>query len=419
MLRLHFSVYKFCLIPPSFCSVMHKQRGHYLEFPFDWLCKSYGERGVKTWWKRASGGNGIFPICHREEPKHVPKDCGLLKAFNLKVINVAPVASPPAPPPPSSIPVEASPSPEGRVASAVTLPTSGLAGSGMAPSGLTTAVAITLEVSDNFDLVDNFHWAGDESGVDYCDYHKSNKTVAPCILSCSSIEVSFISSSTPLALSTAASSLVMTPSTSPMVIPSTFHMIYLSCNLHRLICHVTHSLIGIKLSKHFVVADTGATDHMLPNKSAFISHKAIFNLQVWMGKKSFIPVLGCGSAVVSLNGQPVLIRNTLHVPSLVVPLYSLHTHLTHCGCSFYGAYEAGMLVCFPTFVLTVDMLSDCHLSYVPLCCCVPLDTLHYVQPWGPATLYSLPVRDCLFHTFVLHGHSQTSCCRRRVGGFGH
>jgi hypothetical protein len=46
-----------------------------------------------------------------------------------------------------------------------------------------------------------------------------------------------------------------------------------------------------------------------------------------------------------------------------------------------------MLVCFPTFVLTVDTSSDCHLSYEPLGHCALLDILHYVLPWCPPTLY--------------------------------
>jgi hypothetical protein len=120
---------------------------------------------------------------------------------------------------------------------------------------------------------------------------------------------------------------------------------------------------------------------MLPDKSAFISYKAVFNLQVWMGNNAFIPVLGRGSAILSLNGQRILVRNALHIPNLMVPLYSLCAHLTQRGCSYYGAYEAGMLVCFPTCVLlTVDTLSNCLLSYEPLGCCAPLNTLHYVQP---------------------------------------
>jgi hypothetical protein len=106
-----------------------------------------------------------------------------------------------------------------------------------------------------------------------------------------------------------------------------------------------------------------------------------------MGNNSFLPVLGCGTTVISLNGQCVLIRNALHVPGLMMPLYSLGAHLTQRGCAFYGAYAAGMLVCFPTFVLTVDTSSDCHLTCKPLGHCAPLNILHYVRPRCPPTLY--------------------------------
>ncbi len=113
----------------------------------------------------------------------------------------------------------------------------------------------------------------------------------------------------------------------------------------------------------FLVADTGATDHMFPNKLAFISYKSIPNLQVWMGNISFLPVLERGTAIISLNGQRILVCNGLHVPGLVVPLYSLCTHLKQHGCGFLGTFEAEMLVYFTWFVLLVDTLSNCHLSY--------------------------------------------------------
>jgi hypothetical protein len=50
-----------------------------------------------------------------------------------------------------------------------------------------------------------------------------------------------------------------------------------------------------------------------------------------------------------------------------------------------------MLVCFPTFVLTVNMSLDCHLSYEPLGCCDPIEILHYAQPLCPPTLYLLEI----------------------------
>ena len=78
--------------------------------------------------------------------------------------------------------------------------------------------------------------------------------------------------------------------------------------------------------RRLVVVDTGTTDHMVPDRSAFISYKAIQNLCVRMGNNSFALVLGRGTAIISLNGQRILIRHVLHVLALWVPLYSLRAH---------------------------------------------------------------------------------------------
>jgi hypothetical protein len=44
-------------------------------------------------------------------------------------------------------------------------------------------------------------------------------------------------------------------------------------------------------------------------------------------------------------------------------------------------------VYFPGVVLSVDMSTDCHLSYEPLGKSAPLSSLHYVQPRCPPVLY--------------------------------
>jgi hypothetical protein len=136
-----------------------------------------------------------------------------------------------------------------------------------------------------------------------------------------------------------------------------------------------------------VVADTGATDHMLPDHSAFISYKSVQYLCVWMGNNSYAPVLGRGTAIVSLNGQCLLIQNVLHAPALQVPLYSLRAHLHQLGCGLIRSFAMGMHVYFLGVVLSVDMSTDCHLSYEPLGKSAPLSSLHYVQPWCPPVLY--------------------------------
>jgi hypothetical protein len=159
-----------------------------------------------------------------------------------------------------------------------------------------------LDVSEEFDLDDNFRWDGDESGAEYVDHSpKSNKSATLCP-SCCSVAVPLLPHLNPSALPTAAPNSMTVPSSSPNDEPTTNRIISLLHCLHRLIQRVSHSSIGVFLSKRFAVADTRATNHMLPEKAAFISYNLISNLQVCMENNSFIMVLGCGTTVISLNG---------------------------------------------------------------------------------------------------------------------
>jgi len=129
-----------------------------------------------------------------------------------------------------------------------------------------------------------------------------------------------------------------------------------------------------------LVADSGATDHMIPDRSAFISYRRVHGLRVRMGNKSHAPVLGKGSAIISLNGKKVLIRDCLHVPDLRNPLYSLRAHQRQRGCGFIGLHGHGVYVYFPNFVLEVDTSTDCHLRYQALGRACGLSEVDYVQP---------------------------------------
>ena len=60
-----------------------------------------------------------------------------------------------------------------------------------------------------------------------------------------------------------------------------------------------------------------------------------------MGNKSLAPVCGVGTAVFSLNGKKIMVRNCLHVPALRNPLYSLRSHLLQKGCGFIGDADMG------------------------------------------------------------------------------
>jgi hypothetical protein len=140
------------------------------------------------------------------------------------------------------------------------------------------------------------------------------------------------------------------------------------------------SLDHCRVWTSLLVADTRATDHMKPDKLAFISYYLITGCHVRMGNNSFAPILGHGSAIVSLNGKRVLIRDCCHVLDLRNPLYSLraHQHQRHCGS--IGMYGLGMYIFFQTFILEVDTSTDCHLQYEPIGHSAKLADLDYVQP---------------------------------------
>jgi hypothetical protein len=65
-----------------------------------------------------------------------------------------------------------------------------------------------------------------------------------------------------------------------------------------------------------LMADTGATDHKLSEKSTFILYYPVVGLQVRMGNNSISLIHGYGSAIISLNEKKILIRDCLHVPNL-------------------------------------------------------------------------------------------------------
>jgi hypothetical protein len=107
-----------------------------------------------------------------------------------------------------------------------------------------------------------------------------------------------------------------------------------------------------------LVADTGATDHMLPENSAFISYRPAVYCWVRMGNNFFAQILGTGSAVFAVNGKRILIQDCLHVPALRNPLYSLRAHQRQHGCSFLGMHNLRIYLFFPTFIVEVDTTTD-------------------------------------------------------------
>jgi hypothetical protein len=232
------------------------------------------------------------------------------------------------------------------------------------------ALAPSPSPSGNYESDEDYHWDGDDLGDEYVAHPKVNKHAVLYSPSCS--HVSVVSSS-----STSALSSCLGPQPPRLLLV-----------LQHLLTSLSFLLVALPLGYgQLAVADTGATDHMVPDKSCFISYTSISGLSVRMGNNSYVFVLGQGRVIFALNSKRILVRNALHVPGLAVLLYSLRTHITQQGCGCIGMKDSGFLVYFPTFILLVDTAVNCHLSFDPLCKSAPLDTLHYVQPRCPPAVY--------------------------------
>jgi len=246
--------------------------------PFEWLAK-YNEKGIKTRWTKALAGTGICPICHKDElPPHVPAQCPLLAELNLKLTQCHPAK----PQGPALAPTPQRPAPAPTPAPAPRAAAADGGGSLVPPSGLTAVVAPSPSPAEDFDTDDKFQWDGYASGAEYSSTPKVNHSVLPYTPSCSHVSVPLVPPSVPLPpkpprMSSALQTLLGTLSKSPVVPP------------------LSHGRLA--------VADTGATDHMIPEKLCFISYKSISGLSVRMGNNSFVPVLGRGTTVFALNGK--------------------------------------------------------------------------------------------------------------------
>jgi hypothetical protein len=87
-----------------------------------------------------------------------------------------------------------------------------------------------------------------------------------------------------------------------------------------------NSIFTIISDEDEACADSRATDFMLPDKAAFRSYHTCQGKFVTLGDHNKCRIEGQGTAIFSLNGKTILVRNALHVPGLRSPLYSLRRH---------------------------------------------------------------------------------------------
>ena len=75
-------------------------------------------------------------------------------------------------------------------------------------------------------------------------------------------------------------------------------------------------------------ADSRVMDHMIPHYSAFLSYhpSTDTNDVVYLGDDTHARIAGHGTSVIKLNGQLVLLRNAMHVPTMKQPPCSFTRH---------------------------------------------------------------------------------------------
>jgi hypothetical protein len=161
-------------------------------------------------------------------------------------------------------------------------------------------------------------------------------------------------------------------------------------------CRFVSSALSSVATKHFAahqhsisspistatqaVADSGATDNMFPDYTAFISYRRQHNRFVTLGDNTRLPILGEGSTKIKLNGKVVILRKCLHVPGLRNPLYSLRQHRKMPGCGTYSDYNHGAYILFPRFTLQINDDVDNFISYEPIGNSLPNVKIDYCQP---------------------------------------
>ncbi len=233
-------------------------------YPYEWLA-TYGIRGIKKQLMQAISSTGFCPICHRDDKKLAPANCPLLKELNV------------------------SPFPGGRLpvahdaSAAGSLPCCNCCGRVnfnykfcCEGEKVVLILRVLLPLLVNLTILFLF-----------------TRTLVP---QCSSLDLSQClpllspNNLTPCGLPLS-NNLAAADCSSRLPLGSTLHCIVLSKNLSAIIAHMSAALILLSSKHHFTVADSGVTDHMFPDKLAFISCKPVTNLQVRMGNNSYLPIL--------------------------------------------------------------------------------------------------------------------------------
>lgn len=121
------------------------------------------------------------------------------------------------------------------------------------------------------------------------------------------------------------------------------------------------------LQWRLAVTDTGTTEHIIPERLAFISYRKFTKSRASLGNISYIQILGEGTSIISLTGKTVMVRNALYL--LGDALSSLQPACSYKATRMWVSWqqETGGEVCvyLPNFCLKADTPWEYHISYTP------------------------------------------------------
>jgi hypothetical protein len=266
--------------------------------PYESLSTCLFSNHMSCWQTNCKDGSNQCMICHNtsNKPVHHSKDCPIMKKIGLKLVKQTPAdggdAAPSqvgyeAPPPAPPITPPANPNPPAKNG-----------GSTGTPGAFTAATE-----PDSYELGDDFDYQGKYEGKVYSSSNsKSNVPVYPCA-SHASIDIS--SPDLPPVNTSCRCSTSSIDSTGVHTVRLPKLAIALLNNPPAHSIAFTSNMPWPCTS--LLVANTDATDHVIPDKSAFIFYRPVSGRRARMGNNSFAPILGTGLAIISLNGKRILI----------------------------------------------------------------------------------------------------------------
>ena len=114
--------------------------------------------------------------------------------------------------------------------------------------------------------------------------------------------------------------------------------------------------------------DSRVAEHIFLDYTYFLSYRPSIdpNNCTLLGDKSRCNIAGHGKSIFTMIRCLVLVRNTVYIPCLWLPIYSTQRHRTQPGFTYYDDDTIGNLLLFLTIVIDVESTTGNIFSFRPI-----------------------------------------------------